>query len=71
MALLGALATARLQRRTRVVRMTALAAIGVAFIGAAVALYRSEQLLVGIPYGLVALALGAWLAGRFSSGGLR
>ncbi len=70
-ALLGALATARLQRRTRVVRMTALAAIGVAFIGAAVALYRSEQLLVGIPYGLVSLALGAWLAGRLSSGGLR
>jgi hypothetical protein len=36
-----------------------------------VLLYRSQQVLVGIPYGLVALALGAWLAGRFLSGVLR
>jgi CHASE2 domain-containing sensor protein len=71
MALLGALAVARLQRRPRVVRVLAVTALGGAYIAAAVLLYRSEQLLAGIPYGLIALVLGAWLAGRFAAGGLR
>jgi len=71
MALLGALAAAHLSRRPRAVRLLAVAALGAGFIAAAVLLYRSEQLLLGMPYGLVALALGAWLGGRFSSGGLR
>jgi len=71
MALVGAVAAARLQRRPRLVRVLAVAMLGGAFVAVAVILYRSEQLLVGIPYGLVALALGAWLAGRFSSGALR
>jgi CHASE2 domain-containing sensor protein len=71
MALLGALAAAHLSRRPRAVRLLAVAALGAGFIAAAVLLYRSEQLLLGIPYGLVALALGAWLGGRFSSKGLR
>ena len=71
MALLGAFADARLRRRPRVVRWLAVAVLGGGFIATAVLLYRSEQLLLGVPYGLVALAFGAWLGGRFSSGGLR
>jgi len=71
LALAGAFAAVGLRGRTHLVRVVAVTAIGALFVVAAVLLYRSEQLLVGIPYGLVALALGAWLGGRFSSGGLR
>ena len=44
--------------------MLALAAIAALFVIAAVAWYRIERQLVGLPYGLVALALGAWLSTR-------
>lgn len=71
LALVGAFTAARLRRARRWLRALAIAAVGVAFIIAAVLLYRSQQLLVGIPYGLVALALGAGLAGRFLSGVVR
>lgn len=71
LALAGAFVAVRLRRRRTVVRLLVVAAIGGLFIVAAALLYRSEQRLVGIPYGLVALVLGAWAAGRLSPGASR
>jgi CHASE2 domain-containing sensor protein len=71
LALAGAAVAARLHHTSRPQCVLAVTAVGLAFVVAAVLLYRSQQVLVGIPYGLVALALGAWLAGRFLSGVLR
>lgn len=71
LALAGAFVAVRLRRRRRALRVAALASIGVLFVLAAALLYRSEQRLVGVPYGLAALALGAWAAGRLSATGAR
>ena len=60
----GAYVAYRLRGRSRLWRVLALAAIAVVFVVAAAAWYRTERQLVGLPYGLVALALGAWLSTR-------
>jgi len=64
LAVAGAFAAARLRRRPSWLRLLSIAALGAGFVAAAVLLYRADRTLVGIVYGLVALALGAWLAGR-------
>lgn len=69
MALAGAWLMTRLRRRSALSRWLAVVALGALFVIAAAWLYRSDQRLVGIPYGLVALALGAWAAGRLARGG--
>jgi len=71
MALAGAFTAAALRRRPLPLRALVLAAIGAGFVAAAVLLYRTDRSLVGIAYGLVALALGAWLAGRLLPQGAR
>lgn len=63
-ALLGAALAHRLRERRRALRAAVLTAVAVAWVAASVAWYRSDQQLVGVPYDLVALALGAWLANR-------
>ncbi|MEO7709251.1 MAG: CHASE2 domain-containing protein [Caldimonas sp.] len=64
MGLLGAVTVYRLRERSRAVRIGLLVAIAVAFVVAAIAWYRSEQQLIGVPYELMALGVGAWLASR-------
>jgi len=64
MALLGAFTLHRLRGRPRIVRVVVLLSIAVAFLVFAIAWYRFERRLIGVPYDLLALALGAWLAGR-------
>ena len=64
MALLGAFTMHRLRGRSRIVRVVVLVSIAVAFLVFAIAWYRFERRLIGVPYDLLALALGAWLAGR-------
>jgi CHASE2 domain-containing sensor protein len=71
LAVAGAFTAARLRSRPAAVRALAIAALGGTFIAASVLLYRADRSLVGIAYGLVALALGAWMAGRFLPRGLR
>jgi len=64
MALLGAFTTHRLRERPRLVRAGVLLSIAVAFLIFAVVWYRTQQRLIGVPYDLLALAFGAWLAHR-------
>ena len=64
MALLGAFTMHRLRERPRILRVVVLLSIAVAFLIFAIAWYRFERRLIGVPYDLLALALGAWLAGR-------
>lgn len=71
LAVAGAFTAARLRSRPAAVQVLAVAALGGVFIAASVLLYRADRSLVGIAYGLVALGLGAWMAGRFLPGGLR
>ncbi len=68
MALAGTLIAARLRGRSGPVQAAALAAVGIAFVAAAVLLYRFDRVLVGVLYGLAALAAGPWLARLFLSG---
>jgi CHASE2 domain-containing sensor protein len=63
-ALLGALCVHRLRERTRTLRIAALTVIALLWVAASVALYRTNRQLIALPYDLVALALGAWLANR-------
>ncbi len=67
----GAFTAARLRSRPAAVRALAVVALGGVFVAAAVLLYRADRSLVGVVYGLAALALGAWMAGRFLPAGLR
>jgi CHASE2 domain-containing sensor protein len=64
LALLGAYCAHRLRERPRVLRIAALSGIALLWLAASIAWYRSQQQLIGVPYGIVALALGAWLANR-------
>jgi hypothetical protein len=45
-------------------RAVVLLSIAVVFLIFAIAWYRVDRRLIGVPYDLLALALGAWLAGR-------
>jgi hypothetical protein len=62
MALLGALTVHRLRERSRLLRAVVLLSIAVLFVIAAIAWYRFALQLIGVPYELLALGLGAWLA---------
>lgn len=62
--LLGVTLQFRLRRRPATLRVAALLLAALGFAAAAVWWYRSEQQMIGVPYGLAALALGAWAAGR-------
>jgi CHASE2 domain-containing sensor protein len=62
MALLGAFMVLRLRDRPRIVRAAVLLSIAVGFVIFSIAWYRFERRLIGVPYDLLALALGAWLA---------
>jgi CHASE2 domain-containing protein len=64
LALVGAVVGLRLRERSRTTRVAVLAAIAVGWIAVAVAWYRGTQQLIGVPYDIVALFLGAWLANR-------
>ena len=64
MGLLGAITVYRLRERSRAVCIGVLVSIAVAFTVAAIDWYRSEQQLIGVPYELIALGVGAWLASR-------
>lgn len=67
MGLVGAIVSNRLQTRSGALRWVGLAvltAIGGLFVAGAIYWYRMEHQLVGVPYGLVALAVGAWIAQR-------
>ena len=63
-ALLGAYTGHRLRDRRRALRIAALTAIALAWIAVSIAYYRIDQRLIGVPYDIAALALGAWLANR-------
>jgi hypothetical protein len=52
----------RLRERSRLLRTVVLLSIAVLFVVAAIALYRFKLRLIDVPYELLALALGAWLA---------
>ena len=62
MALLGAFTVHRMRDRPRIARAIVLLSIAVVFVIFAIAWYRFERRLIGVPYDLLALALGAWLA---------
>jgi CHASE2 domain-containing sensor protein len=62
MALLGAFTVHRMRHRSRIARTMVLLSIAVVFVIFAIAWYRFERRLIGVPYDLLALALGAWLA---------
>jgi CHASE2 domain-containing sensor protein len=62
MALLGAFTVHRMRDRARIARTVMLLSIAAVFVIFAVAWYRFERRLIGVPYDLLALALGAWLA---------
>jgi CHASE2 domain-containing sensor protein len=64
LALLGAYVGHRLRERPRALRIAALAAIAFVWVALSIAWYRSERQLVGVPYDIAALAMGAWLANR-------
>jgi len=64
LALLGAYCGHRLRERPLALRIAALTGIALVWVAASIAWYRSQQQLIGVPYGIVALALGAWLANR-------
>ena len=64
LALLGAYVGHRLRERPRALRLAALVAIALAWIAVSIAWYRSERQLIGVPYDIAALAMGAWLANR-------
>jgi hypothetical protein len=61
---LGAWVGHRLRERPRVLRIAALTGIALIWVAASIVWYRFERQLIGVPYGIVALALGAWLANR-------
>jgi len=63
-ALLGATCGHRLRKRPRVLRIAVLAAIALAWVAVSIVWYRSQRQLIGVPYDIAALALGAWLANR-------
>jgi CHASE2 domain-containing sensor protein len=63
-ALLGATCSHRLRQRSRLLRIAVLTAIALVWIVASIAWYRSDHQLIGVPYDIAALALGAWLANR-------
>jgi CHASE2 domain-containing sensor protein len=62
--LLGAYVAFRLRRWTAARRAAVLFGLGALFVVAVVWWYRVEQQLIGLPYGIGALALGAWVASR-------
>jgi CHASE2 domain-containing sensor protein len=62
MALLGAFTVHRMRSRSPTTRMAVLLLIAVGFVAFAAAWYRFDHRLIGVPYDLLALALGAWLA---------
>ena len=64
LALLGAYCGHRLRERPRSLRIAVLTGIALLWVAASIAWYRSQHQLIGVPYGIVALALGAWLANR-------
>jgi CHASE2 domain-containing sensor protein len=64
LALLGAYVGHRLRERPRALRIAALAAIAFVWVALSIAWYRSQRQLVGVPYDIAALAMGAWLANR-------
>ncbi|MGZ8259521.1 MAG: CHASE2 domain-containing protein [Caldimonas sp.] len=64
LALLGAVVGHRLRERPRAMRVAVLAAISLLWIAASIAWYRFTRQLVGVPYDIAALAIGAWLANR-------
>jgi CHASE2 domain-containing sensor protein len=64
LALLGAYVGHRLRERPRALRIAALAAIALVWVALSIAWYRSERQLIGVPYDIAALAMGAWLANR-------
>jgi len=64
LALLGAYVGHRLRERRRALRVAALTAIALVWVALSIAWYRSAQQLIGVPYDIAALALGAWLANR-------
>jgi len=65
-ALLGGLVGHRLRERPRALRIAVLVGIALVGIALSVAWYRFGRELVGVPYDIAALALGAWLANRTS-----
>jgi CHASE2 domain-containing sensor protein len=64
LALLGAYCGRRLRDRPRALRIAVLTGMALLWVAASIGWYRFERQLIGIPYGIVALALGAWLANR-------
>jgi hypothetical protein len=64
LALLGAYIGRRLRERPRMLRIAALTAIALVWIAVSIAWYRSAGQLIGVPYDIAALAVGAWLANR-------
>jgi hypothetical protein len=66
MALLGALTLHRLRERPRILRVVVLLSIALAFLIFAIVWYRTQRRLIGVPYDLLALAFGAWLASRMN-----
>jgi len=63
-ALLGAIVARRQHERRRATRIAVLTVITLAWIAAAVAWYRATHQLIGVPYDITALFIGAWLANR-------
>jgi len=64
LALLGGVVGHRMRERSRATRVAVLATIAIVWMAAAVAWYRATHQLIGVPYDVVALLLGAWLANR-------
>ena len=64
LAVCGAALALALYRRPRSWRVAAVVMAMIVFAAGAVLWYRWEQQLIGLPYGLAALALGSWTAGR-------
>jgi len=64
LALLGAYVGLRLRERPRAWRIAALTTIALVWVALSIAWYRSERQLIGVPYDIAALAMGAWLANR-------
>jgi CHASE2 domain-containing sensor protein len=64
LALLGAYCGHRLRERPLALRIAVLTGVALLWVAASIAWYRSQHELIGVPYGIVALALGAWLANR-------
>jgi CHASE2 domain-containing sensor protein len=64
LALIGAIVGHRLRERSRATRLAVLLTIAVLWVAAAVVWYRATQQVIGVPYDIAALLLGAWLANR-------